>query len=73
MGAALAMASVDLFTLGRDGDPTGRATARLEEALARWRKLDHDWGTAQALNMRGDGAAALVTASTLKPPERPER
>jgi len=53
-GAALAMASLDLFTLITDGDPMGRGRARLEEALARWRALGDDWGTAQVLNMLGD-------------------
>lgn len=53
-GAALAMAALDLFALIRDGGPTGRGQARLEEALVRWRELGDDWGIAQILNFLGD-------------------
>ncbi|HEX8917264.1 MAG TPA: tetratricopeptide repeat protein [Chloroflexota bacterium] len=66
-GRAMALAAQDLFALVGTGDPTGQGQARLEEAVTRFRQIDDDWGTAQALNMLGDlarsqGNDAIATA-----------
>jgi DNA-binding CsgD family transcriptional regulator len=63
-GFALALGAADVFPLIRDGDPTGRGQALMEEGLARSRELEDAWLTAQRLNFLGDLARSQENDAT---------